>query len=313
LANPLVSIVLVTYNSSGFVWETLQSLAEQSYTNLELIISDDGSSDSTIDLCEKWIVENKHRFVTTRLIKAPENTGISANCNRGIKAARGTWIQALAGDDLLLPDCVNANVQFTVQNPSARVIYSDAKKIDENSRPLPISANFYANDSDAWRNYFFRQDATRQLKLYSRQPLFLVTPTIFLSRAFWENIGGYDEHLTIFEDIAFNIRALKAGEKIFHMPVETVGYRLHSQSISKSKDPILAAKRLKELQFIYSKYRKPELTSWNMFDLLCRIEAWFQFDYVLRFRLKGSRFLMRLNIYHGYQRLIVRLWKRHPI
>jgi len=226
-------------------------------------------------------------------------------------AARGIWIKLLAGDDLLLPDCIKANVEFTVQNPSARVIYSDAKKIDENSQPLPLSENFYAKDSDAWRNYFFRQSAKRQLKLYSRQPLFLITPTIFIQRALWENINGFDEDLTVFEDIAFNIRVLKTGRKLFYMPLASVAYRLHSQSISKMNDPILATKRLKELQFIYSKYRKPVLSSWNMFDLLCRIEAWFQFDYVLRFHLKGSRFLMRLNIYHGYQRLIVGLVQSH--
>jgi len=310
VTNPLVSIVLVTYNSSAFVRETLQSVGNQSYSNVELIISDDGSTDSTIEICENWATENRGRFVSLIIVAAPENTGIPANCNRGIGAASGDWIKLLAGDDLLLPECIKANVQFALQNPAAKVVYSDAKKIDENSRPFSVSMNFYARDNDAWRDYFFRQDSKRQLKLYGRQPLFLVSPTIFFQRQFWENIGGFDEDFTIFEDVAFNIRALNAGTKLLHMPAESVAYRLHSQSISKMDDPTLARKRLRELQLLYHKYRKPILTSWNIFDFLCRLEAWFQFDYVLRFHLKGARFLARLNLYHGYQRLIVRLVQR---
>lgn len=92
------------------------------------------------------------------------------------------------------------------------------------------------------RDYFFRQDAKRQLKLYSRQLLFLVFPTIFFNRAFWEDIHGFDEDFAIYEDNAFNMRALMTGGKLFYMPVEAVAYRLHSQSI-KMNDPVLAIKR----------------------------------------------------------------------
>jgi alpha-1,3-rhamnosyltransferase len=67
-SNPLVSIVVITYNSSSYVIETLESIKAQTYQNIELIVSDDCSKDKTVDVCKKWIEKNKQRFVRTELI-----------------------------------------------------------------------------------------------------------------------------------------------------------------------------------------------------------------------------------------------------
>src|SRR5450759_2313112 len=98
---PLVSIIVVTYNSSKYVLETLESAKAQTYQNIELVVSDDCSTDDTVEICRKWIEENNDRFVRTTLVTSPENKGIPANCNRGIKASKGEWIKLIAGDDLL--------------------------------------------------------------------------------------------------------------------------------------------------------------------------------------------------------------------
>ncbi|TXH52940.1 MAG: glycosyltransferase family 2 protein, partial [Bacteroidia bacterium] len=97
--HPLVSIIVVTYNSSKFVLETLESAKSQTYQNIELLISDDGSTDDTLQICKDWLTQNKDRFVHTELITVEKNTGIPANCNRGIKAANGEWITFIDSDD----------------------------------------------------------------------------------------------------------------------------------------------------------------------------------------------------------------------
>ena len=76
---PLVSVPVITYNSSKFVLETLESIKAQTYQNIELIISDDCSTDNTVELCQKWVEENKERFVRTQIITSDLNTGVSAN------------------------------------------------------------------------------------------------------------------------------------------------------------------------------------------------------------------------------------------
>ncbi len=111
----LVSIAVIIYNSSKYVVEMLESVKAQTYANIELIISDDHSTDDTVNVCQQWIEKNKEKFIRTDLITTPENKGVSANCtncNRGIKAAQGEWIKFIAGDDILLPECIEDNMNL---------------------------------------------------------------------------------------------------------------------------------------------------------------------------------------------------------
>src|SRR5512133_427948 len=103
---PLISIIVITYNSSKFVLDTLESAKAQTYENLELIISDDHSTDGTVDICNKWLEDNKNRFASTALLSVDTNTGIPANLNRAISISRGLWIKYIAGDDLLAENCI---------------------------------------------------------------------------------------------------------------------------------------------------------------------------------------------------------------
>ena len=112
MEQPLVSITVITYNSSKTVLETLESSKAQTYQNLELIVSDDCSTDNTVELCRNWIEQNKSRFVRTELLTVAKNTGISANCNRAEAACHGKWAKGIAGDDLLMPNCIYDCVEY---------------------------------------------------------------------------------------------------------------------------------------------------------------------------------------------------------
>ena len=70
---PLVSILVVTYNSSKTIEETLESAKNQTYGPIEVIISDDHSTDDTVEICEKWIEKNENRFTNSKVISASEN------------------------------------------------------------------------------------------------------------------------------------------------------------------------------------------------------------------------------------------------
>lgn len=109
---PLVSVAVITYNSSKTVLETLNSIADQTYPNLELIISDDCSKDNTVELCREWLEAHEERFVRSELLTIEKNTGVSANMNRAEEACRGEWVKPIAGDDVLLPECVETYVSF---------------------------------------------------------------------------------------------------------------------------------------------------------------------------------------------------------
>ena len=113
---PLVSIAVVTYNSSKTVIETLDSIRDQTYLNIELIISDDCSKDDTVEVCRKWVEQNKDRFVRADVFNVEKNTGVSANFNRADAASRGEWGKPIAGDDLLLPNAIQEYVNYIIPN-----------------------------------------------------------------------------------------------------------------------------------------------------------------------------------------------------
>lgn len=110
--HPLVSIVVITYNSGNTILETLDSIYNQTYSNIELIICDDFSRGNTIDLCEKWIGENGKKFTDVSLLQNRKNTGTVKNLNNGIKASNGKYVKPLAGDDQLVSSAIEEFVHF---------------------------------------------------------------------------------------------------------------------------------------------------------------------------------------------------------
>lgn len=121
--NLLVSVAVITYNSSKYVLEALDSVRNQTYSNIELIISDDCSTDNTIELCNRWIDENRSKLSRIELMRAVRNSGVSANCNRAINACKGKWIKLLAADDILMSDCISDCVEYVHKHPDCKILF----------------------------------------------------------------------------------------------------------------------------------------------------------------------------------------------
>lgn len=123
---PIVTVSVIAYNSSKYIIETLDSIKNQTYHNLILQISDDCSDDNTIEICKKWIDDNQSRFVKTKIIVPSINTGVSANCNRIWDECETEWVKDIAGDDLLLPDCIETYMTYVYDNPNPILIFGKA-------------------------------------------------------------------------------------------------------------------------------------------------------------------------------------------
>ena len=95
---PLISVIVITYNSSSTILETLDSIKRQTYSNIELVVSDDCSKDDTVKKAQNWILDNNINGI---VVTTKKNAGIPANVNKGIKAAKGTLVKIIAGDDIL--------------------------------------------------------------------------------------------------------------------------------------------------------------------------------------------------------------------
>src|SRR5262245_32246666 len=94
---PLVSIVIPAYNAAEWIAESIESVLQQTYQDLEVILVDDGSTDCTVEIAEQILRSGRFPYQ----ILHQENKGPSAARNRGWRAARGTWVQFLDADDLI--------------------------------------------------------------------------------------------------------------------------------------------------------------------------------------------------------------------
>ena len=234
MQQPLVSIIVTTYNSGNFVIETLESAKAQSWKNIELIVSDDCSADNTVNLCKHWIEANKKRFIRTEIITVPQNTGVSANCNRCIVASNAEWIKLIAGDDILLPNCIEDNLQFIHANPQASIVFSKVLLYKNDFK----EENFLASYPDPYPMNimdpnFTAADQFKRLLLSDRINF---TPSYFFRKVTLISIGGYDESEKFVEDYPMWLKLTKAGNKLFFFLKETVGYRKHEAASNNMLD-----------------------------------------------------------------------------
>ena len=228
---PLVSIIVVTYNSAEFVIETLESAAKQTFQNIELIVSDDHSSDNTVEICNNWINKNSDRFVRTVVVTSGINTGVPSNINRGVKSALGLWIKCIAGDDLLSEECLTELLHYiSAQTEDIKILSSDVVRFTGNS----ISNGQIEKNRDT---RFFSEDSTAKdqyemLLRFNR----IFAASVILRRDLLLSVNGFDERFRLLEDWPLWIKITGEGYKIYYLNKALVYYRLHANNISQTKD-----------------------------------------------------------------------------
>ena len=305
-SEPLVSIVIMTYNSSKYVLETLESTISQTYHNLELIVTDDCSVDNTIELVESWIKNNRERFTNAEVIKTPVNSGIPANCNRGVKASSGEWIKIIAGDDILLDNCVASFINVITGKPWMRFIASEMFYINSEGDIVENKDSRY----EAIRKYFLSLTAEEQLKIYARFPLFLNSPSFFIHKPALQSINYFDEEFRIYDDLPMIFKILEKGIRIDYIDIKTVKYRIYVDSLSRTINNSISNIRNAEQIGCFKKYRMRYLKKSNITDLIVMYDFWLDHSYKGVFGFKGLPVMYKLNFYQNYLNRLARCYKK---
>lgn len=226
----LVSVIIATFNSSPFVIETLESIFNQSWEKLELIITDDYSQDNTVELCQTWLKNNSKRFIGNHILTFEKNTGIAANANRGLHAATGHWIKFIGADDTLKPNCIEDNVLWTTTHPEVRVLFSRIE-VYRNTFELDNLLETIPGVSDDPKSIFSpARSAESQYRLLLLNDRIHFTPSVFIHKETLLSLGGYDERYRTIEDYPLWLKLLKNGHKLYFMDKVTVNYRRHSNA-----------------------------------------------------------------------------------
>jgi glycosyltransferase involved in cell wall biosynthesis len=216
--NPaLVSVVIPCYNQAGFLEEAVQSVHNSTYTDIEIIIINDGSVDNT-ELNGKALADKFDNV----FYYSQKNSGPSVARNYGITNAKGIYILPLDADDLISKDYIAEAVKIFETDHRMKVVYCEAEKIGEKTGKWnlrPFSLESLAKDN-------------------------MIFVSALYKKADWVKCGGYPEDLRwVGEDWVFWIAMLKTGGKVFRLPFVGFYYRISSKSrrkgMTKSKKKYL--------------------------------------------------------------------------
>lgn len=217
---PLVSIVVPVKNGAKFVVETLDSVFEQSYKNIEVIVIDDNSTDHTLELLSNMkMKDNRLKFS----VNDQGSNGAPVCRNLGYRMAIGKYIIFLDADDLLKQDCVEHRVAFFEQDQEYDFIVFQCELFDRIPGDMGIYWNYFSDENDLDR--FVRVDTPWN------------TSSPIWKKKSIDIIQGWDEDAVTWQDWEFHIRALAAGLNYTKVPEVDVYYRKNVEN-SMSKGDI---------------------------------------------------------------------------
>jgi len=210
---PLVSVIIPAYNNASYLGEAIDSVLNQTYRNLELVIVNDASPDNVSDVIHKY---DDHRI---RYIVHEKNMGLSAARNTGIRSATGDYIALLDGDDYFHCDKLKAHIDFFQKHPSVDVTYN---------------ARFELNHSSTMIRELWRPPLTVGLENFILGYPFSPSDMV-LKRSCLFEVGLFEEDYTYYgEDMDINCKLALAGFKFASVDRALNYRRFHSRRIIKS-------------------------------------------------------------------------------
>ena len=221
MRQPLVSIVVVSYNQGKYIKEILDSVKAQTYTNWELIVADDASPDDSVLQFKNWLKENN---VNAKELFHNKNTGLATILNEAIEICNGKYVKLIAADDFMHPECLEKSVNsLEEKGEEYGMVFTDTYCIDENSNPLPDFADYNKLGNIPAED--FRKELLRGNRIAAL--------TVMMPLKVIKETGKYDSKFLV-EDY---YRWLKINEKylIAYIPEKLSYYRWHDNNISKTK------------------------------------------------------------------------------
>lgn len=213
-----VSIIIPCYNQGQYLSEALKSVLEQTYTNWECVVVNDGSPDNTGEIASEWIRrDSRFKYIHKN------NGGIADARNVGIAHSTGVYILPLDADDKIAKEYLFEAVNVLDSNPKIKIVYGEAE--------------FFGNKTGKWKLSKYQPD-----KILIRNMIYC---SAFFRRADYDKTSGYNTNMIYgLEDWDFWLSILSEGshlsgaEKVFRIPKKLFYYRINKVSRSKSIDAV---------------------------------------------------------------------------
>lgn len=208
---PIVSIIIPAYNQGEYLKQAIESSLAQTFCDFEVIVVDDGSTDSTPEVVKGFTDSRIHYL-------RQENKGLSGARNTGIRNSRGQYLTFLDSDDLFLPDKLALLIAAFQQHPEMGMIAGQALLIDEHGKLIDTTFNSTMQGDSA--------------ELILGNPFHV--GSIMVLKSWQEKIGFFDENLRSYEDWDMWLRLVKAGCKIMTIDQPVSLYRFHTAQMTRN-------------------------------------------------------------------------------
>lgn len=258
VATPLVSIVIVTYNQQAYIAEAIEGALGQDHPKLEIIVSDDASSDGTWAIVDAYAQRYPEVVFAVR---GSKNVGVTGNCNRGLALASGKYICWQGGDDIFLANKVRRQVEWMEADSRRSVCYHDADVFDSETGVTLWK----------WSDRFRMR--TGDAATVIRYGTFMCAPTVMFRRDHLpQNLC--DERVKVASDWLLVIETLEhSGGQIGCIDGIFTRYRRHASNLSAS-DSHRLADALATLDIVSNRYPKHAFSVRQQRAEAHLIEAW---------------------------------------
>jgi glycosyltransferase involved in cell wall biosynthesis len=196
---PKVSVVVPIYNQAPFIRETVESVLDQDYTNVELVLSDDGSSDGTTDILREYAERDSERV---KIVASERNTGIAGAFNRALHARTGEYVAWLGGDDVMLPGKLSRQVSILQARRDVIGCCHDAEVFDS------ASGRSYGRFTEVYNGRRGVRDGGVELLL---DPSYMMLPSTMMVRSSAVGDLRFDQRIRVSNDWLFDIELFRRG------------------------------------------------------------------------------------------------------
>ena len=230
------SVLILMYNNGQYLYDAIDSVLQQNYPSIEIIIADDKSKEFDRDKIQKYIVQNKSDNIKRYLIyQNQENLGTVKNINRALKEAGGSYIKLLAADDALYDKHVLTNAVTAFQTQKHLIITSRVMKCD--GRLFPIK--YFDNRFQEKLSQLTPFECYKELCIHNR----IVAGGVFFSKRFFEKYGFFDENYKLLEDWPKWLSVTRQGCFIGYSKFTGAKYRSNVGCATSTNKIYLADKR----------------------------------------------------------------------
>ena len=217
---PRISVMMPAYNTGRFVGEAIQSILDQTLDDLELIIIDDGSTDDSLQVIQRYAkLDRRIRFVSR------ENRGITASRNEALAMATGEYLANIDSDDVSRPDRLARQASYLDEHPECVLVCCRMQVIDPDGDPIRV-INLESTHEEI--------DA-----IFMGRPGFFIPVPMMVRRNALLEIGGFCEEFALAEDRDMCLRLAERG-RLANLPEVLYAYRQHVGSVCRTHPTLLA-------------------------------------------------------------------------